>query len=344
MNIKAAVILIIANLIAFDVALIAVLYNKTDEPVQVQKEVAVKPVEEIKPIVAEISSPHLNRYLNYNQTVAQIKKWSQEAPGLAETGIYGRSTKGTELYYIRIRNKAVKHLCPKVMITACIHGNEPWSASLEMRYISELLSQYSVNENIRKLVDSRDIIFVPVVSPDSYPHSRKVDGVDPNRNFSTDSSKTVAPVRAIQNLHQEFKPLAVMSMHTWGRVYLMPYGDQMVNCPHHDDFVKVASQMAKMSGYRYMRTCDLYKENGGLNNPPISRRTDEELQAWMPIFGTEIDWYYDQGAFPLVMEVGTHQSIPSEANIDGEFKRTWEAFLFFCEESPKLAAGWSLTK
>ena len=52
-------------------------------------------------------------------------------------------------------------------------------------YSGLLLSEYGKNDRITKILDTAEIYFVPVVSPDSYPYSRTVEGVDPNRNFPT---------------------------------------------------------------------------------------------------------------------------------------------------------------
>ena len=72
-----------------------------------------------------------------------------------------------------------------MLVTAGIHGNEPLSTSVTMSYMCYLLSQYGKDIELTKLIDETTIYYVPVVSPDSYPYSRHVDSVDPNRNFPT---------------------------------------------------------------------------------------------------------------------------------------------------------------
>lgn len=255
-------------------------------------------------------------YLDYTATVSQLKIWNQEAKDLTEVDTYGKSAKGISLYYIRVTNKLKVKPKPKVLITACIHGNEPLSASTIMGYIGTMLERYGKDQRITELIDTRDIYFVPVISPDSYPQSRYVNGVDPNRDFpgpKNPDKKSVPPVAAIQNLFKQIKPNAVISGHTWGRVYLIPWGDQTKTSPNEDDYQKIIGEMGRLSGYKIKHACQMYNR---------------------PIFGTEIDWYYRNGAFAIVMEFGTHQNIPSQSDIKTEFEMTFTAIQHFIQEAP----------
>jgi hypothetical protein len=330
------VFLIFVNLIIFAAGVLIIDFNK---------EVEIKPEPPIKQIISvpKISPPKNNitnahpAYMNYAQIVKQLKQWNSEAPDMTDVKVYGKSTKGEDLYYIRIcdTRSIESNNKPCVLVTACIHGNEPLATSTTMWYIGELLKSYNDNEDIKSLLDSRDIYFVPVVSPDSYPTSRMVDGVDPNRNFSEEPS--VAPVEALKNLFKTIRPKAVVAGHTWGRVYLTPYGDVMKNCPNHSDYERIVGKMSELSGYRKMRACDMYKGNGKIDNPPI-RTTDGYPigghKVMVPIYGTEVDWYYKNGSFPIIIEFGTHQRIPTTKDTEDEFDRTFEAFLHFIQEAP----------
>ena len=58
-----------------------------------------------------------------------------------------------------------------------------------------------------------------------------------------------------------------------------------------------------------------------------------------PIFGTECDWYYKQGAFAIIAEyghIGTHQKIPTIQEIETEFNKTYKAALYFIENAPEV--------
>lgn len=252
-------------------------------------------------------------YQNYDQIIAQLNKWKEESAGLASVGTYGKSSKGKDLYYIRVKKNEGKK---KVLITAGIHGNEPLSTSTVMGYIGTLLSEYGKNPEITELIKEREIFFIPVICPDSYPHSRACDGEDPNRNFPTlrePNKASIPPIQALRSFFLEQKFNAAWSGHTFGRMYLTPWGDNTAVSPNEADFQRIVGEMGKLANYRVIRACQIYGS---------------------PIYGTEVDWYYRNGAFAIVVEYGTHQSIPSKQDIQSEFDRTWKAFLLFTKEAP----------
>jgi hypothetical protein len=276
-------------------------------------------------------------FLTYPEIINQLKVWNEECPDITEFCVYGKSSKGEDLCYIRIKNRRfiqeVEY--PKVLITGCIHGNEPLSTATIMWYIGNLLNDYNSNLSIRELLDTRDIYFVPVVSPDSYPNSRYVDGFDPNRVFDDETIK-ISPVSGIKDLFKNIKPQAVISGHTWGRVFLTPYGDNMNYCPDHDKFKEIVGKMSELSGYRNIRACDMYRSNGKLKNSPIKTAGYNigEYNLFAPIHGTEIDWYYRNNSFAIIMEFGTHQRIPTYNDIKTEFDKTYNSIIYFIKEAP----------
>ncbi len=310
---------IIVQLVVFNIGVFTLL-SKPHEHIDQPSPQIVEPIPpqpQPKPeLNPKITTP-FPAYLNYQLTVDQLKKWNSEAPEMTEVGTYGKSKRGTDIYYIRINHPhhADKK---KTLVTACIHGNEPLSASTVMCYIGTILDKYGEDKEVTDLVNSRDLYFVPVISPDSYPNSREVDGVDPNRNFPTQrdpNKQSVPPIQAVRDFFLKIKPDAVISGHTYGRVYLTPWGDQNQVCSNESDYQRIMSQMASMSNYRVQRACQMYNR---------------------PIYGGEVDWYYRNGSMAIVMEFGLHQQIPSESDIRTEFDRTFKAVLFYLKEAPQV--------
>lgn len=348
---RVTAILIAANFLVLSAGIMFVIKKSKERPnilppIAKTEQVLPKIIEPIKPpIDFKISNPK-PAYMNYQETVARLREWSSEAPELTEFGTYGKSSKGKDLCYLRIFNKRNNTDKPKVLLTACIHGNEPLASSTLMWWTGSLLDSYKKDEKIKSLIDERDIYIIPVVSPDSYPSSRRVDGVDPNRDFpspSDPSHKSTPSVAALQNFTLKIKPNAVISGHTWGRVFLTPYGDKMAHTENKEDYDRIVGEMARLSNYRMIRACDMYGISG-LNNPPIkSLDLDEEYlerhfslegKHGSPIRGTEVDWYYRNGAFAIVCEFGTHQRIPTNNDTKIEFERTWMAVLKFIQDGP----------
>jgi len=304
----------------------------------IQQPIPFQQVQPPAPLPPKIETPkipnitvRMPEYLPYNKLVAQLDLWHKEAPDLTERGSYGETTRNQLLQYIRVTNVLDKSPKKVVLITACIHGNEPLSCGNVMALIGALLSDYGKDEAVTEIINTRDIYFIPVVSPDSYPSSRYVDGVDPNRNFPNPrqpSLQSIKPIKAIQDFVLKIKPAATISGHTWGRVMLTPWGDSMTPCPDHDQYQKVIGQMARLANYRIMRACDMYQGGGGINNP--------NPKVSIPIYGGEVDWYYRQGSFAVVMEMGEHQRIPTLEDISLEHRMTYKALKFFLKEAPNV--------
>jgi hypothetical protein len=276
--------------------------------------IEIKPKETEKLKTFSISTK-IPEFLTYPQTVEQIKKWKEEASEIVQVEKYGKTKKGTDLYYIRV-NSDEKKVKPKVLITACIHGNEPLASGIVMAYIGNLLDQYNKNREITDLVNTRDLYFVPVVSPDSYPDSRMVDGVDPNRDFSSPkfpNHQSSPSVAALIDLYWKVRPSAVISGHTFGRLILTPYGDRYDKSFHEKDYTRIVGKMSEMTGYKRIHAAELYSR---------------------PIQGTEVDWFYRNGSMAVVVEFGTHQHKPSFSDILNEFNKTKDAISLFIKEAP----------
>lgn len=297
-------------------------------PVQVRPQ--LPPVQpQVQPPTKNAISVRVPTFLPYPKVVEQLKTWNREAPAMTEVGTYGKSSKGTDLYYLNICTKTalgpqrqdirlnnVGQSKPKVLITACIHGNEPLAATTVMGYIGTLLADYGTDPEVTALLDSRDIYFIPVVNPDTLAVARHVDGVDPNRDFPGPydwNHRSVATVKALADFMQKHRFKAAISGHTYGRVYLTPYGDTKQLCPNQRDFDRVIGKMSQLSGYRIDRACNNY--------PTV-------------IYGTEVDYYYRHGAFAIVMEFGEHQRVPTDQETRTEFDKTYRAVLHFIKEAP----------
>lgn len=289
------------------------------------KEVVQKPiVENIEhdvPIIEEpkIESPDIKQsvdnYFNYNNIVKELKYWNEQAPELTEVKTYGKSTRGSDLCLIKINNKHISKNKPKVLITACIHGNEVPATAITMEFFKQLLNSYGEEDRITKLIDEREIWYVPVVSPDSYPNSRYVDGVDPNRNFPgiNQGRSPIPPIKALMDLYNSEKFDAVASSHTNTRQYLIPWGCSYEKIEHEKEYKEIIGEMARMSNYELCTPKEIYRR---------------------PIYGAELDWYHTQGALSIVIEFGPHQRIPSKSETDNELNRTKESLINFIDKAP----------
>jgi hypothetical protein len=274
-----------------------------------------------QPSVEPIKTPKIEQYISsyqtYEEIITRFKRYEKESPELIEIFQYGKSSKGKDLYCIKISNKR-KPGANRILVTASIHGNEPLSTSVSMSYILYFLNNYNKDKELTRILNETTIYYVPVVSPDSYPYSRNVDNVDPNRDFPTlknPDKKSILVIENLKKLFSSIKPHSVLSCHTYGRMFLIPYGDSKKDCINHEIYYNLTKKMGDATGYKVLKISQLYGN---------------------PIFGTESDWYYRNGALSIVMELGTHQKKPSYEDTKEEFNRTISGFLIFINESPKL--------
>lgn len=317
---KATHLLIVLNILLFNVGVVAFVNKSKPKPVVVERvEAAPTPkVPEQQPIVPEaevkpkISFTVPNGDMKFPEIVAQLKKWNQEAPGITEIGIVGKTQNNTDIPYIRVGKKTG----PKVMITSAIHGNEHLCASVAMGVFGKLLDGYMTDPKITELLRTRDIYFVPVVSPESYMKVSRHDmGKDPNRNFNgpnLQEIQSIPSVAAIKDFFQQHKFKAVMSCHNHGKVYFYPWGYQQRPTENDADYKRIFAKMGSVSGYKA-----------------------EQLlrQSAPPYYGYEVDWYHKHGAMAVVNEIGTRFNATT-AEVQAEVKLNLPAFMIFIDEAP----------
>lgn len=261
----------------------------------------------------------LSGHQEYDEILKTMRDWEGKAPDLLEVGTFGKTTKEKDQYYLRISNEYAPS-DKVVLITACIHGNEPLSTSTLMACMGRMVSSYGKDEALTRLIDSRTVYFVPVASPDTYPGSRHVDGVDPNRDFPTlknPEKRSVPPVMNLREFFLKIRPAGVLSGHTYGRLFLVPWGDTTSANPIASEYERVVSEMSRLSGYGHIRACEMYGR---------------------PIFGTEVDWYQRNGAFAMVIELGTHQRRASLDETRKEADMVFPAVVHFIMESAEVEA------
>jgi len=255
------------------------------------------------PQISEVRPLHRD----YNAMVAVLKTWESEAEDFVEVGTYGKTSRGQDQYYIKITNEFNQAEKPRSLMTGCIHGNEPISTWTTMWWIGRILSTYGQNPEVTELVDTRELYFIPVVCPDSYPSSRHCDGLDPNRNFPSGNSdnRSIPP---IQNLKEFFKRMqfdCYASGHSYGRIWLFASNSD----PQRKAvYSRIEKEIGRLSSYRI----------SSLGGPGTT---------------LDADWGNRQGAFSTIIEFGTHQRAPSERDIETEFEATYEAALYFMKEA-----------
>ena len=244
----------------------------------------------------------------------------------------GRSIENREIWAIKISDNptAVENEAV-VYYDALHHSREPLSMAVTLNFMFWLLENYSTNDQIKYLVDNRELFFVPCVNPDGYEYNRLTDpnggglwrknrrdnggcfGVDLNRNYSFEfghdaSCASSDPCSntfkgpnafsepetvAVRDFLDSISPQTAFSVHSTAGSYLMPYGYN-TSPPQYDIYSEWASDFLSVCDYPYGVTFQMlgYTSCGTTRDYLHS----EGIYGWTP----EID---GSGFWPLPSEI-----------------------------------------
>lgn len=310
------------NILTFAIVFVSVslglhhFFPKTEVVIQPPPPVVIvqpTPPEPTKPKTYEISIQSVDEYLDLPEILTIVQNWNKEAPEITELGVVGQTSQGTKIPYLRIGTPGK----PKVVIHACLHGNERIAASCTLTIMGHFLADYGRNEEVTWLVENRDVFWIPVLSVDSYvDNERHVEGVDPNRNYPCPENpniKSSSPVQAIMKFCLEHKPKGVISGHSFGRIYLYPrLGDK-------DKHQALTEKMAAFSNY----------DTGAIGSGYPTKSSGNR--------GFEIDWYYwGAKAVSVLTEFGTGSHRMNESLLVPEAEKNYHGYLLFIKECAEM--------
>jgi carboxypeptidase T len=236
------------------------------------------------------------------------------------------------LYWLKISdNPNVDESEPKVLYTALHHAREPASLSQLIFYMYYVLENYATNPQIKALVDSTELYFVPMINPDGYVHNQTIApagggmwrknrrnnldgtfGVDLNRNYAyewgglgasanTNSDTYRGPsgfsepeTQAIKFFMQSHAFLFTLNYHTFSNLLLYPYGYDYNEYTPDDDYFKAFTPiMVSENGYANINAFDLYAASGDSDDWMYADSSKPKVFAMTPEVGSQ-----DEGFWP----------------------------------------------
>lgn len=243
------------------------------------------------------------KFHTYKEANDLLDSLSQKYPDLAETFSIGRTHENREIKGIRItkaENRNSKNFVPGILFAGTHHAREHLSTEVPLFLAKYLVENYQTNQEIKDLVDSRDIYFIPIVNPDGTLHDivnrnykmwrknrrlikKNTYGVDLNRNYGyewntggsssnprSDVYHGEAPfsepeTQAIKDFVDSKPNIRIMlSFHTYSELILYPWGSKNdpVGGREEEVFKKMATTMSKWNNYKPMSSSDLYIASG----------------------------------------------------------------------------------
>jgi hypothetical protein len=217
----------------------------------------------------------------------------------------GTTVEGRDIWALRISTTPTVHDPAKAVAwyDALHHAREPMSGESLLMFADELLSSYGSDAVATRLIETRNLLFVPCANPDGYEYNRQVApggggmwrknrrhnfdgsfGVDLNRNYdwewgsqwpgssgtpSSDVYRGTAPfsepeTAALATLMATMPPGMSMSAHTYSDLMLYPWGYDTVVTADDALYRSFAASFTARSGWPFGTIWQvLYIANGG---------------------------------------------------------------------------------
>jgi len=291
-------------------------------------------------------------YHQYNEIVTHFNDLAAAYPTLTTRQSAGTSIQGREIPAIRITGPGDPSQRPVVFINGGQHARE-WVSPAVVTYIAErLLEDYGSNPRVTDLVNSAEIVIVPVANPDGYVYSwtsqrlwrknrRGNYGVDLNRNWAqgwggegssgqTDSDiyRGTAPFSEPETasirdyvLADSGRLAASIDYHSYSQLILWPWGYDFVDPPEPD----LTRFQTIGFGIR-----DQILNAGGVPYTP------EAAYDLYLASGTAQDWFYGAtGSLAYTIELRDTGNFGFElppSQILPTAMENWAGFLYFAEQ------------
>ena len=192
-------------------------------------------------------------YRDFAKVESDLKAIIANYPKLTSLETYGLTKGGRSMYSLKVSTGGENK--PKLMITAATHGDELITTEVLMSLTNELLAGYGVDSRLTKIIDSRDIYIIPVVSPDSFEaRERYVQRQDPNRSYpwpDNINNKTVDVIQGMMDYTNKMKFTGSLDLHAYGRLVMYPwaYTKKVPAAADESGFKDLVQSMAKDNQY-----------------------------------------------------------------------------------------------
>ncbi|MEK6554849.1 MAG: M14 family zinc carboxypeptidase [Bdellovibrionota bacterium] len=257
-----------------------------------------------------------NGYKSFEQVMEQLYQLTQSHPDIAQLIEYGKTPNGHPLVALKLSdNVATDEDEPELMLTAATHGDEIITTEILLNLIDQLVAGYKVDPRLTKMIETREIYFIPVVNADGFVKVQRYDGMsDPNRSYPYPENPTARPTPSINALINFFNSrnfAGSIDFHAYGEMIMYPWAYTYAQVENKDMaiFNPLTQKMAQTNSYKY---------------GPISK-------VIYVAKGSSADYYYWQKrTIAIAIEVG-HSKAPHPSQIPSYTAEQAEATWRFIE-------------
>ena len=299
-------------------------------------------------------------YHTYTEIDSAFSAMEAANPTLVEKIDFGDSWQGRDLLALKITdNVSVSEGEPQAMFIGCHHAREIISVEMPFLFAEYLLDNYGTDSLVTALVDCREIWVVPMLNPDGHQYVVDVGdwrknrrnngdgtyGVDLNRNWPylwglddvgsspyTSSGTYRGPsagsepeLQGLLTLFQNNSFTTALSFHSYGRMYLYPWGYDRIITEDNDMFVAIGDNLAVANNYTpgSAYTGLIYLTNGAFDDWTYGDTSKVQCISLTPEIGDEFDTPPDSIAshfnqqLPGMLFMVQHADNPYRFNIPG---------------------------
>ncbi|MBF2054837.1 MAG: hypothetical protein IGS03_15430 [Candidatus Sericytochromatia bacterium] len=301
---------------------------------------------------AQERAPMPPGYMTYQQMVPRLQAMAQAYPQLVrlqDVGDTWEKTQGQanhDIWMVHLSNHTNRNRKPAYLMVGGMHARELAPVEILFKLMDLLTGQYGKDPRITQLLDTRDVIFLPMVNVDgrvqvergSAWHRKNTHGpgVDLNRNFdnhwnyqgldvpnswkqglsdpngqiySGTGPASEPETQVVQAMFHRFKPVLAVDMHAHGDMMLWPLGYSKSDAPHAAAFKSLFARTVQQLGFK-----------GGTS-----------AQILYPTTATTRDYAYEQhGAISMTLEIGDSFR-PNYSEVERMWQRLQPHLLTFLE-------------
>lgn len=244
-------------------------------------------------------------YHTYSEVVSDLQALNKKYPEQTELFVLGKTVEGKNIQGIRIFPKKTMQenqdqFVPGILFVGSHHAREHLSTEVPLNLAKYLLDQQATSDEIKNLLQNRDIYIIPVLNVDGsefdiqdkhYKMWRKnrlnnsdgTYGVDLNRNYGFGWGTGGSSRATNSDVYMGSKPFSepettafknfveskaniriILSFHTYSELILYPWGHKYEGIGGKDEqvFTKMAQDMAKWNKYTPEQSSALYIASG----------------------------------------------------------------------------------
>lgn len=269
----------------------------------------------------------MGAYHTYQEMYDEMLAISQSHPNITRLLSIGQSLEGREIWAMKVSDNPMieEDDEPDLLYMANMHAREVVTPEIILFFLNHLVQNYGVDAQVTELVDNREFWLIPTQNPDGHMYVENVNawwrknrrnngngsfGVDLNRNYGyqwgfdnigsspnpfSETYRGTGPFsepesQAIRELCIARDFVIALSFHSYGNLWLFPWGYVPENTPHHEIFVEMANQCVAFNGYAPGNPASgtIYLTNGDTDDYFYGEQTEKNLVfSFTPEVGNE---------------------------------------------------------